>query len=219
MLTACCNIRLADFSSDPWQAVKFSGRTALIAMLVQVGVTAMLLAAKYEEIWPPEVRDFVYISDQAYTREQILDMEKLMLNTLRFNMTVPTPLKFLARYFKAANLSQCSLGENTSRQYATYLTELAMLDYSMLQCPYSLVSAAAVYVAWQTLGRTTQISPCSPSPCRLPRGPGQGMCQQACGPAAQSQRYLPGGRLQEALPHPAWQCCKGCGSACNLQRR
>ncbi|KAK9866112.1 hypothetical protein WJX84_002263 [Apatococcus fuscideae] len=81
-----------------------------------VGVTAMLLAAKYEEIWPPEVRDFVYISDQAYTREQILDMEKLMLNTLRFNMTVPTPLKFLARYFKAANLSQTSLGENTSRQ-------------------------------------------------------------------------------------------------------
>ncbi|KAK9843225.1 hypothetical protein WJX74_008887 [Apatococcus lobatus] len=121
-----------------------------------VGVTAMLLAAKYEEIWPPEVRDFVYISDQAYTREQILDMEKLMLNTLRFNMTVPTPLKFLARYFKAANLSQTSCNENTSRQYATYLTELAMLDYGMLQCPYSLVSAAAVYVAWQTLGRTTR---------------------------------------------------------------
>ena len=39
-----------------------------------VGVTAMLLAAKYEEIWAPEVRDFVYISDKAYNRQQILDM-------------------------------------------------------------------------------------------------------------------------------------------------
>lgn len=39
-----------------------------------VGVTAMLLAAKYEEIWAPEVRDFVYISDKAYNRSQILEM-------------------------------------------------------------------------------------------------------------------------------------------------
>lgn len=30
-----------------------------------VGVTAMLIACKYEEIYPPEVRDFVYITDKA----------------------------------------------------------------------------------------------------------------------------------------------------------
>ena len=39
-----------------------------------VGVAAMLLASKYEEIWAPEVHDFVYISDKAYTKEQVLDM-------------------------------------------------------------------------------------------------------------------------------------------------
>jgi cyclin B len=55
-----------------------------------VGVTAMLVASKYEEIWAPEVRDFVYISDRAYTRDQILNMEKIMLNSLRFNLTVPS---------------------------------------------------------------------------------------------------------------------------------
>lgn len=53
----------------------------------QVGVTAMLIASKYEEIWAPEVHDFVYISDSAYKREQILQMEKLMLNSLKFNLT------------------------------------------------------------------------------------------------------------------------------------
>jgi cyclin B len=67
-----------------------------------VGVTALLLAAKYEEIWAPEVNDFVHISDNAYTREQILDMEKTMLNTLKFNLTVPTPYVFVARCLKAA---------------------------------------------------------------------------------------------------------------------
>lgn len=33
-----------------------------------VGVTSMLIGSKYEEIWAPEVNDFVYISDKAYTR-------------------------------------------------------------------------------------------------------------------------------------------------------
>ena len=37
-----------------------------------VGVTAMLIASKYEEIYAPEVRDFVYITDNAYTKEEIL---------------------------------------------------------------------------------------------------------------------------------------------------
>merc|ERR1712164_213266 len=67
-----------------------------------VGVAAMLIASKYEEIWAPEVRDFVYISDKAYTRQQILDMEKQMLHTLGFHLTVPTPYQFMNRYFKAA---------------------------------------------------------------------------------------------------------------------
>jgi len=67
-----------------------------------VGVTALLLAAKYEEIWAPEVHDFIFISDNAYTREQILNMEKSMLNTLQFNLTVPTPYVFVARCLKAA---------------------------------------------------------------------------------------------------------------------
>lgn len=41
------------------------------APLQLVGCTAMLIASKYEEIYAPEVRDFVYISDKAYTREQV----------------------------------------------------------------------------------------------------------------------------------------------------
>merc|ERR1711935_433739 len=54
-----------------------------------VGVTAMFLASKYEEIYAPECRDFVYISDKAYTREQILAMEGTMLATLNFQLTTP----------------------------------------------------------------------------------------------------------------------------------
>jgi G2/mitotic-specific cyclin-B, other len=60
----------------------------------------MLIASKYEEIWAPELRDFIFISDKAYTRDQILQMEKVMLNTLSFNLTVPTAYNFLGRFLK-----------------------------------------------------------------------------------------------------------------------
>jgi G2/mitotic-specific cyclin-B, other len=36
-----------------------------------VGVTSLLIAAKYEEIYPPELRDLVYICDRAYTRNEV----------------------------------------------------------------------------------------------------------------------------------------------------
>jgi len=51
-----------------------------------VGVTAMLIACKYEEIYPPIVKDFVYITDNAYTKEEIIEMEAKMLKTLDFNI-------------------------------------------------------------------------------------------------------------------------------------
>ena len=85
-------------------AVHLPANDSLLPVL-QVGVTAMLIASKYEEIWAPEVRDFVYISDKAYSREQILNMEKLMLNTLRFKLTVPTPWNFLSRSLKVGRSS------------------------------------------------------------------------------------------------------------------
>ncbi|CAN0317048.1 unnamed protein product, partial [Hapterophycus canaliculatus] len=65
-----------------------------------VGVTAMLLASKYEEIYPPQIRDLVFITDRAYNRDQILEMESTMANALEFRLTVPTIYCFLLRYLK-----------------------------------------------------------------------------------------------------------------------
>mmetsp|Transcript_6234 Transcript_6234/g.13638 ORF Transcript_6234/g.13638 Transcript_6234/m.13638 type:complete len:439 (-) Transcript_6234:738-2054(-) len=115
-----------------------------------VGVTAMLIASKYEEIWAPEVRDFVYISDKAYTRDQILAMEKLMLNTLRFNLTLPTSYNFLARYLKAANMHL----DKQVAMLSSYLIELSLVDSAMLKYSYSIISAASAYVAMRALGKS-----------------------------------------------------------------
>ena len=89
----------------------------------------MLIGSKYEEIWAPEVRDFVYISDKAYTREQILECEKLVLNTLKFHLTLPTSYNFLARFLKA----QVMHLDRTVSLLASYLVELAVVDAGMLK--------------------------------------------------------------------------------------
>lgn len=69
-----------------------------------VGVTAMLIASKYEEMYAPEVADFVYITDNAYQKKDIREMEALILRTLDFGMGKPLCLHFLRRNSKAGGV-------------------------------------------------------------------------------------------------------------------
>ncbi|KAL1338356.1 hypothetical protein HN51_033011 [Arachis hypogaea] len=113
-----------------------------------VGISAMLMASKYEEIWPPEVNDFVCLSDRAYTNEQILVMEKVILDKLEWTLTVPTPFVFLVRFIKA------SVPDEQLESMAHFLSELGMMHYATLMyCP-SMVAASAVFAARCTLNKT-----------------------------------------------------------------
>eukprot|EP00878_Enallax_costatus_P015094 GHUV01015806.1.p1 GENE.GHUV01015806.1~~GHUV01015806.1.p1 ORF type:complete len:392 (+),score=129.28 GHUV01015806.1:242-1417(+) len=114
-----------------------------------VGVTSMLIASKYEEIWAPEVNDFVYISDKAYTREDILGMEKNMLAALEYDLTVPTCYLFVARFRKAAGVQD----DIKVAQMCEYLSELCLVDVTTNKHPLSLLSAAVLHVALTALGR------------------------------------------------------------------
>lgn len=54
---------------------------------------------KFEEIYPPEVAEFVYITDDTYTKKQVLRMEHLVLKVLSFDLAAPTINQFLMQYF------------------------------------------------------------------------------------------------------------------------
>ena len=70
-----------------------------------VGVTAMLIACKYEEMYPPEIRDFVFITDDTYSSEEIRKMEVNMLRVLKYSFGNPLCLHFLRRYSRAGEVS------------------------------------------------------------------------------------------------------------------
>lgn len=69
-----------------------------------VGVSAMLLASKYEEMYAPEINDFVYITDHAYTKRQIRQMEAQIFKCLDFSLGKPLSLHFLRRNSKAGEV-------------------------------------------------------------------------------------------------------------------
>lgn len=106
-----------------------------------IGVTAMLIACKYEEIYPPIVKDFVYITDNAYTKEEILDMERKMLQTLDFNIQITSSYRFLERFCKIARAEPLIF--NLSR----YLIELSLLNCKMLRFSNSNLAASALYLS------------------------------------------------------------------------
>ncbi|XP_063933543.1 G2/mitotic-specific cyclin-B-like [Zophobas morio] len=106
-----------------------------------VGVTAMLIGSKFEEIYAPEVNDFVYITDDAYTRNQILEMERTILNTLNFQIATAYPLHFLRRASKVAD------ADPLTHTMAKYLMELTLPYTDSLRFLPSMIAASALCLA------------------------------------------------------------------------
>lgn len=49
------------------------------SLYLLIGTTALFISSKYEEIYPPDIGEFVYITDDSYSKLQILNMEKVIL--------------------------------------------------------------------------------------------------------------------------------------------
>jgi cyclin B len=81
----------------------------------------MLLASKYEEMYAPEIGDFVFITDQAYDKPKICKTESKMLAVLDYQLGSPLCLHFLRRYSKAAVVSLClTFYTKCTRYYCNY---------------------------------------------------------------------------------------------------
>ena len=114
-----------------------------------VGVAALLIASKYEEIYPPELRDLVYICDHAYKKEQILQMEETILKTLEYKITIPSAHAFLVRYLKAAHADRKIV------QLSCYILDGTLQSYNLLHYLPSQLAAAAVLIARKSVGRNS----------------------------------------------------------------
>ncbi|XP_059207424.1 cyclin-A1 isoform X2 [Centropristis striata] len=114
-----------------------------------IGTAALLIAAKYEEIYPPELNEFVYTTDSTYTKKQLVRMEHVLLEILTFRLAAPTTNQFL-RLFMSVH-SVCPSTENL----ALYVAELSLLEIDpFLKYTPSLVAAGAYCVATYTVNKS-----------------------------------------------------------------
>lgn len=112
-----------------------------------IGLVAMFVASKYEEITYPSVKEIAYIADNEYTVDEILHAEHYMIHLFEFNMGWPGPMSFLRRSSKADNY------DSDVRTLAKYFLELTVMEPRLVSAPASWLAAAAHYLARQVLSR------------------------------------------------------------------
>ena len=118
----------------------------------------MLVATKYEEIYPPLLKDFVYISDNRCLAEDILEMEKKILFSLDFDIQLTSCYRFLERFSKIVKL------DSVTFNLSQFMLELGLLDSKMSMFKSSLQAVSAIYSARKFVrfynNRQDEITPC-----------------------------------------------------------
>lgn len=120
-----------------------------------VACTALFIAAKFEELSPPDVRDFVFLmkeaphrpstTGQSCAKEAILGMEVTMLTALEFCLCRPTAAHYLQKYLRT---NHCGEAHHHLLQY---LLELSLLDFGMTRFSPSTQTVAASLISIRLL--------------------------------------------------------------------
>lgn len=124
-----------------------SVRTVSLPKFQLVGISATLIASKYEETLSPSINNFVHLSDGTYKEQEIQRAECYMLNSLEYDLSSPTPYVFLRRLSKADNY------DIQTRTLAKYFLEICLLDPVFLLFSPSQMAAASIFLARKMLNK------------------------------------------------------------------
>jgi len=117
------------------------------ARLQLLGVTALFIAAKFEEGRPPTKAQLSYFTGYNCLEHQILHMEVKVLTALDFQIDAPTSVQFLD------HLQHDNFCDSPHRSFAQYVLELSLLDLRSLLYKPSMLAAASVLLSRAVLGQ------------------------------------------------------------------
>ncbi|KAG8745023.1 G2/mitotic-specific cyclin [Ceratobasidium sp. 414] len=116
-------------------------RIVSLIKLQLVGITALFIASKYEEIMAPSVTHFLQVSDSEYTEQEILQAEKYVLRTLGWDLSYPNPMSWLRRASKADSY------DVQTRTLAKFFIEISVVEHRLLKYTPSMLAAAALWLS------------------------------------------------------------------------
>ena len=125
-----------------------------------IGIASLFIAAKIEEIYPPKLSEFAYVTDGACTESEIMMKELVIMKSLNWELSPATANCWLGIYMQLANaLDERQVTESKEnraafemKQFSSHtfvqaarLLDLCTLDLVSLRYSYSVIAAAAVY--------------------------------------------------------------------------
>ncbi|CAI5734881.1 unnamed protein product [Peronospora destructor] len=109
-----------------------------------VGVAALLIASKFEEIYPCDMEDLLYICERSYSKTDLVDCERDLLNVFKFNLAVPSVSSFLGYFLEHFEEDDKFIG-----QLANYFAECSLLDFTFgATYEPSIVASACLLAAY-----------------------------------------------------------------------
>ena len=123
-----------------------SKKKVILDNLQLVGISALFIACKYEEINCPTLKEIIYMLNGAYGREDIIEAERYIIDTLDFELGWPGPMSFLRRISKADDY------EYDIRTLAKYLLESTIMDSRLVSAQASWLAAGAYFLSRIILG-------------------------------------------------------------------
>lgn len=111
-----------------------------------LGVTAMFTASKFHDLHPHMVSDFILVTKNSFTVDQLLAMETSILSAVEFDLHMVLPCTLLESYCIAIN----AVEDNATLVYANYLIDLSLLEIDFLQFDSQIVVivALAMGLSW-----------------------------------------------------------------------
>ncbi|XP_049980485.1 G1/S-specific cyclin-E1 [Alexandromys fortis] len=127
-----------------------SQQNIIKTLLQLIGISALFIASKLEEIYPPKLHQFAYVTDGACSGDEILTMELMMMQALKWRLSPMTIVSWLNVYVHVAYVNDTN--EVLMPQYPQQvfvqiaeLLDLCVLDVGCLEFPYGVLAASALY--------------------------------------------------------------------------
>ena len=114
------------------------------------GFVGFLLAAKFEERWPPLFDDMIEMSEDQYNRDDFVRAEEAMLKCLKFDVNLPISYRYLRRYCKIIGMDMKAMTQ------ARFYLEVSLQEYEFVSESQSLMAAACLWIAMSVIGWDSQ---------------------------------------------------------------
>lgn len=125
---------------------KTSSENKISEDLNKIALACLFIASKYEEIYPPYLKDFLDVFKNKYNKEEIFSKENDILSSLDFQILIISPILFLKKFCleeKSENEEIMNLCFNG----AQFFLELCIIEPKFCELKPSLQASICLYLS------------------------------------------------------------------------